>query len=54
MLSPTILKGQQIPLIHEAHADDSYLLNIIDGEWFEILYNFPWADYRNHAAAYYD
>ena len=54
MLSPLISEGQQIPLIHEVHADDRYLLNTIDGEWFEILHNFPWEDYRLHGAAYYD
>jgi hypothetical protein len=54
MLSPRIAEGHQVPLIHEVHADDQYLLNTIDGEWFEILHHFPWADYRHHAAAYYD
>ena len=54
MLTPTIAEGQQIPLVHEVHADDQYLLNTIDGEWFEILHHFPWQDYRHHAAAYYD
>ncbi len=38
MLSPRIGEGQQIPLIHEPHSDDNYLLNTLDGEWFEILY----------------
>jgi len=54
MLSPPIAQDHQIPLIHEVHADDHYLLNTIDGEWFEILHHFPWMDYRDHAAAYYD
>jgi len=54
MLPPRIAEGHQIPLIHEVHADDRYLLNTLDGEWFEILQNFPWEDYRHHAAAYYD
>jgi hypothetical protein len=54
MLAPQFLNCQQVPLIHEVHADDKYLLNTIDGEWFEILHHFPWADYRHHAAAYYD
>ena len=44
----------QAPLIHEVHADDQYLLNTIDGEWFEILHDFPWEEYRHHAAVYYD
>ncbi len=54
MLSPRVSEGQQIPLIHEVHADDHYLLNTIDGEWFEILHSFRWEDYRSHGAAYYD
>ena len=54
MLSSRIVEGQQIPLIHEVHADDQYLLNTIDGEWFEILHDLSWEDYRDHAAAYYD
>ena len=54
MLSLHVAEGHQIPLIHEVHADDRHLLDTIDGEWFEILHGFPWADYRHHAAAYYD
>ncbi len=54
MLSPPVLQGQQIPLLHEVHADDQYLLNTIEGEWFEILSAFPWQSYREVAAAYYD
>ena len=54
MLSLTVGQGQQIPLIHEVHADDQYLLNTIEGEWFEILSVFPWQSYREVAAAYYD
>ena len=47
-------EGYQAPLIHEVHADDQYLLNTLDGEWFEILHHLPWVDYREHAGAYYD
>ena len=54
MLSPRVVEGHQIPLIHEVHADDQTLLNTLEGEWFEILHDFPWEDYRPHAAAYYD
>ena len=50
MLSLIVAEGQQVPLIHEVHADD----DIIDGEWFEIFHDFSWADYREHAAADYD
>ena len=54
MLSPQFAHYQQVPLIHVVHTDDQHLLNTLDGEWFEILHDFPWADYRHHAAAYYD
>ena len=54
MLSPQITEDHQFPLIHEVHADDQYLLNTLDSEWFEILHHFPSVDYREHAAAYYD
>lgn len=54
MLAPTLAQNQTIPLFHEIHEDDQYLLNTIDGEWFSILYHLPWEDYRPHAAAYYD
>ena len=43
MLSPRVVEGHQIPLIHEVHADDQCLLNTLEGEWFEILHDFPWA-----------
>ena len=54
MLSLRVGEGHQIPLIHEVHADDQYLLNTLEGEWFEILHAFAWEDYRPHAAAYYE
>jgi hypothetical protein len=54
MLSLTAGELQQIPLIHEVHADDQVLLNALDGEWFEILYGFRWEEYRAYAAGYYD
>ncbi len=54
MLTLRVAEDHQVPLIHEVHADDQYLLNTIEGEWFEILHDFPWEDYRHHAAAYYD
>jgi hypothetical protein len=52
MLSPQFTHCQQVPLIHVIHTEDQHLLNTIDGEWFEILHHFPWADYRDQAAAY--
>ena len=54
MLTALAAEDHQVPLIHEVHADDQYLLNTIDGEWFEILHDFPWEDHRHPAAAYYD
>ena len=42
MLLSYLDEGYQIPLIHEVHSDDEHLLNTLDGEWFEILYDFPW------------
>jgi len=54
MLSLSVEHDQQIPLIHEVHVDDQRLLNTIDGEWFGILHDFSWQDYRYAAAAYYD
>jgi hypothetical protein len=54
MLLLRIEEGQQIPLIHEVHSDDAHLLNTIDGEWFDILYQFPWQAYRQVAADYYN
>lgn len=54
MISPRIVEGYQVPLFHHVHEDDEYLLNTIAGEWFQILYSFPWKEYRKPAAAYYD
>ena len=54
MLSLSIEEIQQIPLVHTVFNDDDYLLNTIDGEWFEVLYNFPWEAYRQFAADYYN
>ena len=54
MLLPGLGEGLQIPLIHEVHSDDKHLLNTLDGEWFEILYDFPWQVYRSFAADYYN
>ena len=54
MLSLTPTQDQPLALIHEVQVDDQYLLNTIEGEWFEILSAFPWQSYREPAAAYYD
>ncbi|HDH12349.1 MAG TPA: hypothetical protein ENG83_09200 [Nitrospirae bacterium] len=44
----------QIPLIHIIDEDDRILLNSPDAEWFRILYYFPWKEYRETGAEYYD
>ncbi len=54
MLSAALDDIQQIPLIHEIHLDERHLLNTIDGEWYEILHHFPWQDYRQFGADYYN
>lgn len=46
--------GSQIPLIQIIETDDRILLNSPDTEWYRILYDFPWFDYRDTAAEYYD
>lgn len=45
---------KQLELFHVIETDDQYLLNTIEGEWFRILYFFPWEKYRNLAAKYYE
>lgn len=45
---------RQLELFHVIETDDQHLLNTIDGEWFRILYFFPWEKYRNFAAKYYE
>lgn len=54
MLSSIPIKNQQIPLIHFLHKDDLILLESPDAQWFEILYYFPWEEYRSFGAEYYD
>ncbi|GAH16349.1 unnamed protein product, partial [marine sediment metagenome] len=44
----------QIPLIHIVDKDDIILLESPDAEWFNILYHFPWQEYRSFGAEYYD
>jgi len=45
---------EQIVLFHEYHEDDLLLLNSEDAQWYRILANFPWRDYQELAAKYYD
>lgn len=47
-------KQQQIPLIQIINQDDQILLDSPNAEWFKILYDFPWYEYREVAAKYYD
>lgn len=54
MLPLYLEKEQQIPLIYEIHSDDEKLLQIKENQWFRILYNFPWQQYRKNAAEYYE
>ena len=54
MLSFLQSEGQQLPLIQFVESDDRILLNSSEAQWFWILYNFPWKDYRQIAASYYD
>ena len=44
----------QIPLIMEVYEDEHLLLSSPDTKWYEIIKNFPWQDYREVAALYYD
>lgn len=46
--------SEQLPLIHDIHADDQLLLNCPDADWYSKLKFFPWEDYREIGAQYYD
>ena len=52
--SPAVPVIEQIPLIHTINEDDLILPNSPGGEWFRMLNSFPWQDYRELAAHYYD
>ena len=54
MLTILPTDSPQIPLIHIVDEDDIILLNSPDAEWFKILYNFIWQEYRTFGAEYYD
>ena len=47
-------KYNQILLFRIRHEDDVALLNNSESGWFSILCNFPWEEYREHGAAYYE
>jgi len=42
----TVAAHQQIPLIHVVHEDDELLSNSPEAEWYKILQNLPWREYR--------
>ena len=44
----------QLPLIHVVNEDDQLLSNNRDAQWYLILKNFPWENYRELAASYYN
>jgi hypothetical protein len=44
----------EIPLIQIVDEDDQLLLSSSDAEWFRILYYFPWQDYQEVGADYYN
>lgn len=45
---------QQIPLIHFVETDDLALAQSPEADWFRILHEFPWEDYRRLGAQYYE
>ena len=45
---------ESVPLIQIVDEDDRPLLNSSDAGWYKILYHFPWVDYQEVAAQYYD
>jgi len=50
----SVAAHQQIPLIHVVHEDDELLANSPEAEWYKILQNLPWKQYRTIAADYYN
>ena len=50
----TVAPHQQIPLIHVVHEDDELLANSPEAEWYKILQNLPWEQYRCIGADYYN
>lgn len=43
----SVAAHQQIPLIHVVHEDDELLANSPEAEWYNILQNLPWEQYRS-------
>ncbi len=54
MINATSAALKQIPLIHIVDEDDQVLLNSPNNDWFKIIYYFPWEEYCESAALYYD
>jgi hypothetical protein len=50
----SILPHSQLPLIHVVNEDDKLLSNNCDSQWYSILQNFPWENYRELGASYYN
>jgi hypothetical protein len=50
----SISPHSQLPLIHVVNEDDQLLSNNCDASWYLILKNFPWENYREPAAFYYN
>jgi hypothetical protein len=44
----------QLPIIQIVNKDDQLLSNNCDARWYSILKNFPWEDYRELSALYYN
>ncbi len=53
MIIPTI-QSEQLPLVHIIYEDDRLMSQTPEAEWYRILSAFPWKNYRNIAAIYYD
>ena len=49
-----VLNHIQLPLIQIVNKDDELLSNNHDAQWYSILKNFPWEDYRELAVSYYN
>ncbi len=50
----TVAPHQQIPLIYVINEDDELLANSPEAEWYQILQNLPWEQYRSIGADYYN
>lgn len=54
MISLLPQEDKQIPLFRISYEEDEQLLNNPECEWYKILYRFPWKEYRNYGALYYE